>query len=66
MKDIIFTIIKIVQWTIAGILAFIAYGGLQGNEVAIPAILLAAAILITPPVIKLIFGRRKKKKSPAK
>lgn len=60
MKNIFLLIIKLVQWIIAGILVFIAYGGLQGDDILIPVILLAVAVLITPPVIKLIFGRRKK------
>ncbi len=60
MKNIFLLIIKLVQWLIAVILVFLAYGGLQGDDILIPVILLAVAVLISPPVINLIFGRRKK------
>lgn len=60
MKNVFFIIIKVIQWGIAGLLLFVSYGGFQGDDILIPAILLVVAILITPPVIKLLFGRRKK------
>lgn len=66
MKNIFLLIIKLVQWAIAAILVFIAYGGLQGDDFLIPVILLVVAVLITPPVIRLIFVRRKKKTVPGK
>lgn len=60
MKNLFLIIIKVIQWIIAGIFVFLSYGGLQGDDILIPLILLVVAVFITPPVIKFLFGRSKK------
>ena len=60
MKNLFLIIIKVIQWIIEGIFIFVSYGGLQGDDILIPIILLVVAVFITPPVIKFLFGRRKK------
>ena len=59
MKNLLLIIIKLIQWIVAGILLFIAYGGFQGDDILIPLVLLVAAVLISPPVIYILFARRK-------
>ncbi|MFO7922328.1 MAG: hypothetical protein R6U58_01375 [Bacteroidales bacterium] len=66
MKNLFILIIKVIQWIIAGILLFLAYGGLQGDDILIPLILLVVAVFISPPVIYILFGRRKNRSVPGR
>ena len=66
MKNLFLIIIKVIQWIIAGIFVFVSYGGLQGDDILTPILLLVVAVFITPPVIKFLFGRRKKTNVPGR